>query len=56
MCFPPYLGIGCRCRGVPKELVQNVLLHFFTLVASIIAVSDTYCFISRPHKMTMQPM
>ena len=44
MCFPPYLGIGCRCRGVPKGLVRNLLQQFFTLVTSKIAVSDPIFF------------
>ena len=55
MCFPPYLGIGCRCRGL-EGLVQNLLLQFFTLITSKIAVSEIIFFILSPHKMTLQPM
>ena len=42
MCFSPYLGLSSRGRGVPKGLVHNVLLQFFTLGTSKIEVLETY--------------
>ena len=43
MCFSPYLGLSCRGGGgVPKGLVHNVLLQFFTLGTSKIEVLETY--------------
>ena len=39
-CFSPYLGIGRG--GIPKKLVHNLLMQFFTLGNSKIEFSDTF--------------
>ena len=43
MCFSPHLGIGW-VGGVPKGLVHNLLMQFFSLYSSTIEVSETYFF------------
>ena len=47
MCFPPYLGIGCRGGGGggASRMVQHLLMQFFTLGGSKVEVSETYCLI-----------
>ena len=42
MCFSHYLGIGSGGGGVPKGLVHNLLMRFFTLDSSKIEVSENY--------------
>ena len=42
--FSTLLGYWVQMRGVPKGLAHNLLLQFFTVVTSKIAVSDTYFF------------
>ena len=44
MCFPPYLGVGCRGggEGCPKRLVHRPFLHHFILHGSKIEVSETH--------------
>ena len=46
MCFSPYLGIGRAGGGggVPKGLVHNLLMQFFTRDSSKIEVFETYPF------------
>ena len=46
MCFSYYLGTDCGGGGggVPKGLVQNLLMQFFTLGSSKMEVSETYFF------------
>ena len=68
VCLRPYLCVfhlicvlgawgGGRGGKVPKGLVHNLLMLFFTLGSSKIEVFKPYCFlISCPHKMTIQPM
>ena len=42
--FSTLLGYWVQMRGIPKGLVHNLLLQFFTLVTSKIAVFDSYFF------------
>ena len=42
-CFSPYLGIGLGGGGAPKGLVHNLLMQFFTLDSSRMAVFKS-CF------------
>ena len=43
MCFSHYLRIGSGGGGgVPKGLVHNLLMQFFTLGSSKMEVSETY--------------
>ena len=44
MWFSHYLDIGSGGGGVPKGLVHNLLMQFFTLGGSKIEVSDTFFF------------
>ena len=43
MWFSHYLGIGSG-GGIPKGLVPNLLMWFFTLSSSKMEVSDTFFF------------
>ena len=40
MWFSPYVGNGCRRGGVPKVLVPNLLMQFFTLGSSDIVTTQ----------------
>ena len=65
MCGPPliqptelpYLGNECGGGGgVPKGLVHNPLMHFFTLGSSELEISETYFFDIVTKTITIQPM